>query len=200
MKSLLSYNARCQMHLFKLLQPMLLIISGAVVFAANTMAEERLIDDFSKAPEQQWRFIADSAMGGVSVGSVMFTSENGVYYAQLAGNVSTDNNGGFIQIRKKLDSPPSTSVTGIKMTVRGNNQKYFLHLRTSGTILPWQYYQAGFNVTGRWTEVRIPLTGFQSSGGMLAKAPTPQSLRSVALVAFGRDHNADVQISEISFY
>jgi hypothetical protein len=27
--------------------------------------------------------------------------------------------------------------------VRGNNQRYFVHLPTGGTPLPWQYYQAG---------------------------------------------------------
>lgn len=66
--------------------------------------------------------------------------------------------------------------------------------------MPWQYYQAGFDVTGEWVEVRLPLDAFQRSGQMLRSVPRSGSLRSIAVVAFGRDHQADIEVREIGFY
>ena len=49
-----------------------------------------------------WEYIADDVMGGVSKGNVEFQNVEGSNIALLQGNVSTDNNGGFIQIRRAL--------------------------------------------------------------------------------------------------
>ena len=89
---------------------------------------------------------------------------------------------------------------GVRLVVRGNNQRYFVHLRTSGTVLPWQFYQAGFDVTGSWTEVRLPLEAFNASGGLLRAVPRVRSLSSVAVVAYGRDHDAQIDVREVGFY
>ena len=34
-----------------------------------------------------------------------FVTKNGIAYGRLTGNVSTENNGGFIQFRTRLDTP-----------------------------------------------------------------------------------------------
>lgn len=159
-----------------------------------------MVDDFNANPEQRWRFIADTVMGGVSKGSVEFKSEGGQRFAQLTGKVSTQNNGGFIQMRHKLKSPPRIDTLGLRLVVRGNGQPYFIHLRTSGTILPWQYYQARFNTEAEWREIRIPLADFKRSGWMLKKKVVPKSINSIAVVAFGRDHSADIQVQELNWY
>jgi hypothetical protein len=46
----------------------------------------------------------------------------------------------------------------------------------------------------------VPLTAFARSGSWLGKAVNPKSIRSIGIVAFGRDHSADIQIAEIGFY
>ena len=159
-----------------------------------------MIDNFRDQPEKRWSFIADTVMGGVSTGSVSFKSENEHFYAQMIGEVSTKNNGGFIQFRHKLSIAPADDTVGVRAIVRGNGQPYFLHIRTSGTILPWQYYQASFDANADWREIRIPLTKFERSGWMLKKSVLPRSIKSIAVVAFGRDHKADIQIREIGWY
>ena len=75
-----------------------------------------------------------------------------------------------------------------------------MHLRTSGTVLPWQYYQAGFEVTQEWSEVRLPFTDFKASGRLLRTVPRPESLKSVGIVAFGREHEAEIDVREVSYY
>ena len=164
------------------------------------LAEETMTDTFENNPEKRWSFIADTVMGGISTGQVRFAEENGSAYARMTGEVSTQNRGGFIQIRKELSDKSSDGAKGVRLIVRGNGQKYFVHLRTSGTVLPWQYYQGGFSTTDGWTEVRIPFSDFKASGRMVRSEVRASSLKSIGIVAFGRDHQAEIKIREVGFY
>jgi hypothetical protein len=83
---------------------------------------------------------------------------------------------------------------------RGNDQRYFVHLRTMGEILPWQYYQAGFDGARRWTELRPPFASFRASGGLPRATPRPGSLTLLAVVAYRRDHDAEIELREVGFY
>lgn len=75
-------------------------------------------------------------MGGVSSGQIRFVTEGDRKHAQMTGRVSIENNGGFIQMRMALPSPPPEGTVGVRLVFRGNDQRYFVHLRTRGTILP----------------------------------------------------------------
>ena len=99
-----------------------------------------------------------------------------------------------------LPAPPSEGTVGVRLIVRGNDQRYFAHLRTSGTLLPWQYYQTGFNVTRDWTEIRLPFDAFAASGALLRDVPRAGSLTSIGIVAYGRDHEAEIDVREVGFY
>ena len=145
-----------------------------------------------------WKYISDGVMGGVSKGSVSFSEQDGKNIALLSGKVSTENNGGFIQIRKKV-SGLDNSIEFINLKVKGNNQIYHVFLRTTGTILPWQYYKAEFKAVNTWKTVSIPISSFQRSSGFLSKKIKPANIKSIGLVAFGRDFKADLYVSEIGF-
>jgi hypothetical protein len=163
-------------------------------------ADETMIGDFMVQPETRWRFFADTVMGGVSTGQVVLVQQEGRTHARMTGRVSTANNGGFIQMRLDLPYPPPEGTAGVRLIGRGNDQRYFVHLRTTGTLLPWQYYQAGFDVTRAWTEVRLPLEAFIASGALLRAVPRAGSLTSVGIVAYGRDHDAEIEVREVGFY
>ncbi|MDU8913713.1 CIA30 family protein [Aestuariicoccus sp. MJ-SS9] len=165
-----------------------------------TSAEDIVIETFEEQPESRWRFFTDGVMGGVSTGNVTFVQEDKQTHANMTGNVSTANNGGFIQIRLDLPDGAVKDAKGVRLIVRGNDQRYFVHLRTNGTVLPWHYFQAGFDVTEVWEEVRLPLNVFERSGRMLRAVPRAGGLTSVAVVAFGRDHRVDIDVREIGFY
>lgn len=168
--------------------------------STSAFGEQVTLDTFDNNPQSRWEFFADTVMGGVSTGQVSFAKENGSGYARLTGNVSTENRGGFIQFRTELTEKPSNDAKGVRLITRGNNQMYFVHLRTSGTVLPWQYYQGSFDATQRWTEVRIPFSAFKASGRMLRSEPRARSIKSIGIVAYGRDHQAEVDVQEIGFY
>ncbi len=159
-----------------------------------------MFEDFETNPATRWDYIADTVMGGVSSGQVSFEANGTDSFARLTGTVSTANRGGFIQFRRQLDAPVPADTGGIRLVVRGNGERYFIHLRTTGTLLPWQFYQSGFEAPGTWTEVRLPLSSFRASGSLLRATPSASTLTSVGVVAYGRDHEALLDVREIGFY
>ena len=175
-------------------------LSLLIVISTAAFAEEFMVENFEANPETRWRFFTDGVMGGESSGQVAFIREGEQVHARMTGRVSTANNGGFIQIRTELPDAAPTSAVGVRLIVRGNDQRYFVHLRTRGTVLPWQYYQAGFDVTEDWAEVRLPFDTFKRSERLLRLVPSGDSLKSIAVVAFGRDHVADIDVRELGFY
>lgn len=157
-------------------------------------AQTRLI------PDDSWTYVSDKVMGGRSEGGARIETLDGQPVLHLRGQVSTANRGGFIQARVTLDSPVPAETQGVILRVRGNGEGYFVHLRTSGTVLPWQYYQAPFATTPAWAEVRIPFTAFKPSGNLLRGTVRPETVRSLGIVAYGRDHSADVSVMWAGFY
>lgn len=170
--------------------------AAAILMPRGAMADDTLIDDFS-GTTGPWRFFTDQVMGGVSTGEGRVTTQDGRRFLRLTGTVSTKNRGGFIQARRDLDTPLPAGATGVRITVRGDGEPYFLHLRTRGTVLPWQYYQAEFQTGPAWREITLPFSAFTASGRLLPATPKPERVESVALVAYGRDHQADVSLARI---
>jgi hypothetical protein len=159
-----------------------------------------IIDDFTSKPNNQWQLISDQVMGGVSTGTLSFNQDESQTFAHLNGTVSTENNGGFLQFRANTKNIDKKKVQGIYLNVRGNNEKYYIHLRTAGTLMPWHYYTSDFMTDKTWQTIQLPLDGFAPSSGWLRNSVKSSSIKSVAVVAYGRDHLADIQVAEIGFY
>jgi hypothetical protein len=153
-----------------------------------------LIEDFTGEAAARWSFFTDRVMGGRSEGRAVIGGTPP--HLHLTGTVSTANNGGFIQARQRLDGlPPDT--TALTVTTRGDGQTYYVHLRGTATRLPWQFYQASFTAPrDYWADITVPLTAFTASGGRLPPLEA-SDIRSIALVAYGRDHMADLAVSRI---
>lgn len=157
-----------------------------------------MIDTFEDGPETRWRFFTDGVMGGVSQGGVAFLTEGPDAFARMEGRVSTANNGGFIQIRRDLETAPPGNVTSVRLVQRGNGERYFVHLRTTASAAPWQYFRAGFQSGPDWSAVTLPLADFAASG-QLMRPLHAAPITSIAVVAYGRDHDARIEIREIGF-
>jgi hypothetical protein len=167
---------------------------GAAVVAPALLAGGRaMARDYVTKPERAWRFFTDQVMGGVSEGR----AEAATGAIRLTGTVSTANRGGFIQVRTELETPLPAGSEAILIEARGNGERYFVHLRTRGTVLPWQYYQAGFETAADWREVRLPFEAFAASGRLLRATPLPETVTSIGLVAYGRDHVADLEVRRL---
>jgi hypothetical protein len=122
----------------------------AVLFCPTLSFAEDSMIEFPVSEPARWDYFSDQVMGGVSDGRLAFETVDNQPVLRLTGHVSTANRGGFIQARTDLDAPLTDKVQGIVLTVRGNAQAYYLHLRTKWTVLPWQLYQAKFETSEIW--------------------------------------------------
>ena len=171
----------------------------------NVSAKDMILDQL-KNPKltnqfQQWNFITDQVMGGVSTGKFKVEEIDGRKCYRMTGDVSTKNNGGFIQIRAKL-SPKinSKNYSGVYVKVYGNEKNYNLHLRTGLTLAPWQYYSYTFASTKKWIKIRAPLKEFKKSNFYQPKSILGQNIISIGLVAGFDDFKSDICLGEIGFY
>jgi hypothetical protein len=90
-----------------------------------------LIDDFSKpapfaANGARWQLFTDTVMGGVSRGTMCRETIDCRSAVRMRGEVSLDNNGGFVQISLDLAADGSTldasAFDGFEIDVLGNGE------------------------------------------------------------------------------
>ena len=183
-----------------------LSVDGSDVEGA-AMAEYLLIDDFTGETSKlgtEWKGFTDQVMGGISEISVVRIPDSEGPFIRMQGSVSLENNGGFIQISLKLEKPglyfDGTSYRGVRVKVRGEGSGYYIFIRNSSTLFPWKYYAAPVPVTEEWQTVDIPWEAFEPGDyGRMGEFKVKR-LRSVALVAYGKEFNANVDLKEIGFY
>ena len=102
----------------------------------STMNGEAEKADFCEENSKRWCFVSDKVMGGVSEGTFETVIEGEDAHYNMQGNVSTENNGGFLQFRTKINNHPDGKLyKGIRIQVRGNNEEYALHIRTKYLFL-----------------------------------------------------------------
>lgn len=166
-----------------------------------------IIDDLSRdfpeaANGARWELLSDRVMGGVSAGRLTREMVRGRLANRLQGDVSLENNGGFIQMALDL-APKGQAVDcgmhqGIEISVTGNGEAYGLHLRSEDLLRPWQSYRQSFTADEEWRTVRLAFSDFRPHR---TDAPLDLSrLRRFGLVAIGRAFRADLAVSEVRFF
>ena len=148
----------------------------------------------------QWVYLTDRVMGGISEGTAQFEDQGIDQVIRLSGEVSTANNGGFIQVRSPVLWEAAKGKTGIRLTVKGNGDQYFLHIRSTDTHLPWHYYQHSFQASGAWSEISLPFEDFEKSSSLLRATLGQSKIKTIGIVAYGKDYSADVSVKRLEFY
>lgn len=179
------------------------LIPGTFAMASGSP----VIDDLSHPHPQssrgtRWQLVSDQVMGGVSGGTMAREEVAGRPALRMRGQVSLENNGGFLQLA--LDLAPdgkgvdATRWTGIALDVRGDGETYNMHLRTNEVKRPWQSYRQSFTAGPDWHTVQLPFAGFMPHR---LEAPLDLgSLRRIGLVAIGRAFEADLAIAGIRLF
>jgi len=149
-----------------------------------------------------WRFVKDQVMGGKSDGSMILkesTNQN-FDYISATGKVSTDG-GGFLMFRKEIDADNLNDFSKIKFKARGNNEKYFIHIKTKGSIFPWVRYLSEFDVTEEWQDFEIEFNEFirYSNKNPKKRNLNPKKIKLIGVEASGRDFEMDIDIASMSF-
>ena len=147
---------------------------------------------------QKWEYISDKVMGGISDGKAEIINGEDLFL-RLSGNVSTKNNGGFIQVRSSKEIS-SNNFSGIKLKVRGNPSSYYVHVRTNLLLFPWQYYSGEFSADNNWSYVEIYFKDFKKSNFYQPSTFSSSEINSIGFVAFGKDFEAKLDIMEAKLF
>jgi len=184
-----------------------------IFFTGNiSLADKMIIDDmstqsgqpdeeFCEAGNAKWCFVTDKVMGGLSEGTLEVKKEGNDYFYRMTGELSLENNGGFIQFRTKIKNHPSNkSFKGVRLRVRGNNHEYVVHIRTKYLLLPWQYYESAFQATDQWTTVELPFTSFKKSNFYQPTNVVSQDIKTIGIVAIGKKFSAQIDLASVELY
>ena len=76
-----------------------------------------------------WKMITDQVMGGFSQGQFNYQKIGNDNAVVLTGSVSTQNNGGFIQIRRNLNNINLNKVNKVTINAPGNNENSWKTLK-----------------------------------------------------------------------
>jgi len=166
-------------------------------------AEEDLTFPFTADSGKYWQYVSDRVMGGVSDGKVTLEQDGEMYYARLTGNVSTKNNGGFIQLRSgvsfKNSEKDGKNLQGVRLNVRGNGETYEIHITTNDRAYRGDYYSATFKADSDWKMIDLPFNKFKRKRSNNAKLDA-KNITRFGIVAYGREYVSDVSVSTIEFY
>ena len=173
---------------------------------AHPQEDNFLIDDFKSeniaSMGTEWRMFTDRVMGGLSNGTSGYEILDGRRCLRLRGDVSIENSGGFIQIALPLEKSGSpfdaSEYSGVRATVKGNGEDYHIHLRTTNSRLPWQYYGVSFSTTGDWQTIDIAFSSFNPEN-LKARLDINQ-LKRIAVVGIKKKFRADIAVTRLEFY
>ncbi len=190
--------------------------STATYTPTPTATEEVISFPFNIDSGNNWRYVSDRVMGGVSDGEVFLEQDGDVIYARLTGNVSTRNNGGFIQLSSSSSSTyvplmiesvrnskkNGKELQGVRLNVRGNGEIYYIFIRTNETRSFSDYYQASFVADADWEMIDLPFDQFvrKRSDTVIDSKLEAKNIRSFGIMAYGRDFIADLAVSTVDFY
>ncbi len=165
-----------------------------------------VIDDLSRAPPiatigSHWRLFTDQVMGGVSIGTMACDVIAGRAAIRMRGDVSLENNGGFVQIALDLSRDggvvDASAWSGIELDVSGNGEEYGVHLRTDALTRPWQSYRQVFTAHAAWRAAQLRFDSF-----VPYRTDIPldtHRLRRIGVVAIGRDLSSDLALGGLRF-
>ncbi len=186
----------------------LFVLSSLTVVAQDAL----LLDNFQSGDGQavfgtRWSGFSDQVMGGISEMNLAYERlDDDRLCLRLQGEVRLENNGGFIQARLPLEKNRerlnATDFSGVRITARAQPGAYYIHLRTSATWLPWQYYGARIPLTDQaqndFQTFEIPFQSFV--GESTRRKLNVSRLKSIGIVAYGEAFSADIEVLALSLY
>lgn len=214
--------------MFKLSSALMIVFiaagAGGDVYPDQRDGRSLLLDDFSRNDglsriSTRWEGFTDRVMGGRSDMQAWVEPTEDGQVLRMTGRVSLENNGGFIQVRLPLSPGEALSAEGVPPSPEGgvdarewrgvavtaraagdHLDRYYVHLRTDRTRLPWSHYEQKLPVSREWRRLELPFSDFVPRNMLGRASPDSSGLRSVAVVAGKADFTADIQVRSIELY
>ncbi|CAL67270.1 CIA30 family protein [Christiangramia forsetii] len=124
-----------------------LSILGLIIFNLNTIFDFQKNSDISN-----WNIVEDRVMGGNSNGTFFLNADG---HAQFEGNVSLENNDGFVSVRYDMQKIDLENHQMISIKLKGHGKKY--QFRIKNRDQNYYSYITEFSTNGEWQNIKIPL-------------------------------------------
>jgi len=163
--------------------------------------DDRRTQDFSTPLGKAWYLVTDTVMGGLSQAQLSSDCIAGHQCLRMRGDVTLENNGGFVQIALNLTGDATQNIkayAGIRLDIYGNGEQYNVHLRTTDLAHPWQSYRTSFLATPAWQTLYLPFSAFKPHRTDVAL--NLENLKRIGLVAIGRAFHADLAIARVAWH
>lgn len=144
-----------------------------------------------------WEYVADDVMGGRSQGQMTHETVQGRAAHVLRGQVSLENNGGFVQIATDV-AMDAGDWDGLALDVLGNSKSYDVRLRTSQLARPWQSFRTELVAPPHWTTIYLPFSDFAAHKH--DKPFDPGALTRIGILAIGRVFTAEIAVAGLRYY
>ena len=165
-----------------------------IIFSFGLMLSLFVQSKISSNPND-WYGLTDRVMGGKSNLRIELLNETFV----LSGNVSTQNNGGFVRLVHEVRFNDD-ELKGISFLAKGNNEMYEFHATLGGMKMPpWSYFSHSFEVTDEWKRYEIYFKDLKSSGYSVRKMK-PKNINNIAFAGYGRDFDVNLMVKDISIF
>jgi monofunctional biosynthetic peptidoglycan transglycosylase len=161
-----------------------LVLAVPTVTLAAPEPPMKTLMRFDGAPEEpRWVAVNDGVMGGRSSGGPAVAAGQ----LRFTGVLSLENNGGFSSVRTVGRDFDLTGAKNVVLRVRGDGRRYQLRLATDARFRGITVSYGGEFATqaGRWTEVRVPLSGLRASAhgfALLGPPFEPSQVREIGLL------------------
>ncbi len=179
--------------------------------STGAAAHDRLvIDDFTSSGKDSaglpWTIVTDRAADKASAGQVRVEECEQRTCLHLTGTIPPRSRAGSIQARRSLYTGrrplDARAYDGLRLVAKGNGQTYALRLQTRDTRFPGQYYEARFETSEQWQEIRLPFGYFVPVGPV--RPLDLAGLASVTIAASNKTleekQETDIYIDEMAFY
>jgi hypothetical protein len=167
----------------------------------DLVIDDRSNNDATSNLGTKWQLVTDNVMGGLSQGQLTLDNYQDKNCLRMRGDVTTENNGGFVQIALPLSAEDvfdASAYSGIEIEVAGNNEVYNIHFRTSDLWFPWQSYRSSFIASSDWQTYRISFADLEKYKTF--HSFSRDQIKRIGLVAIGREFQADLCLADIRFY
>jgi len=179
--------------------------SWAGLTSRETANEKMVLSNFNSGyvrPGVAWQGFSDRVMGGVSTAKLDTAFIDGKQCVRLSGNVTRENNGGFIQLAlifgRNYAELNASGYKGVEALVYGNNERYNIHVRTPDCDWYDQSYRMTFFAEPQWQRIRVPWEAFE--GNRVSEPLDNSRLVRLAVLGWMREFDADIALAEISLY
>ena len=163
-------------------------MSNLELFNAQTASKQQ--------QKTQWNMVSDQVMGGLSQGHAEL-NESAI---KLTGQVSLENNGGFLQIQYPIEKAHRPeNYTGIFIKARSvHPQTFDLLLKSSQLWMPWQSFRAEVKLDENWQLIQMPFENFAPYRTQTRL--NPRAITKFSILAGGKAMEIELEISEFGFY